>query len=97
MARVVQKSVRGVPYIQVVEDYKDILTGVWKQKVLKSFGAYDPIAFFEAEGYAAQVNAFKEGAPGVPKSEWEPWEKAAGTVIGGIALAWLLNELFGKK
>ncbi|HLF15868.1 MAG TPA: hypothetical protein VI796_00315 [Candidatus Thermoplasmatota archaeon] len=71
--------------------------GIWRQKVLKSFGAYDPMAFFEAQGYAAQVNAFTQRASSVPQADWEPWEKAAGAVIGGIALAWLLGQLFKQK
>jgi hypothetical protein len=96
VARVVQKNVRGVPYIQVVEDYKDEF-GVWRQKVLKSFGSYNPMAFFEAQGYAAQVNAFRERAPNVTSPEWEPWEKAAAAIIGGLAVAWLLSQISKKR
>lgn len=96
MARVVQKRVRGTPYIQVVEDYPDD-DGVWRQKVLKSFGAFSPDAYLEAVQYAAAANEFKERLRSDGQGEeWRMWKAAAALILGGVAVAWLLDALGGR-
>lgn len=94
MARVARKSVRGVRYIQVVEDYKDA-HGQWRQKVLQSFGQETPESHLEAVQYAAAVNEFKKQADAKRGTQdWSGWEAAAAILIGAAALGWLLNALF---
>jgi hypothetical protein len=94
MARVVRKNVRGVHYLQIIEDYKDD-AGAWHQKVLQSFGdADDPRNYLEAVRYAAAVNAFKEQSPRPGSPGWNDWSQAAAIALGAVALGWLISQFF---
>ena len=91
MAYVRILSVKGVEYVQVVENYTE--NNKRRLKVLKSFGRNTPENYLLAEGYLAQYEKAKEliksKEPQKHKIDYSLLKFAFGALIGIGVLLWL--------